>query len=99
MGDRVLNFSDLDGGLLVWGVASTDGTVRACRSKQDADIDAGLSGPIAVPVGAAGSSGHLTAVSPLTYYHPDHGWTYAAIGRSVDWVATARTTGGDRHPA
>jgi hypothetical protein len=57
-------------------VASPDGTVRACPSRQDAEIDAGLAGNLTIA--SVGDP-----VWPLVYYHPDGRWVYADTGFPV----------------
>jgi hypothetical protein len=95
MGDQFaeLSYTDLILDVTVWGVATAQGTVRACRSRQDAKIDAGIAAPIPI----RGARGQVTSVYPLVYYHPDQGWTYAAIGQPVT-PTTADTEPGGAPP-
>lgn len=70
--------------LTVWGVArpidTTPGvfSVRACPSREDAEIDAGLLGNVPAEQGQ---------VSPLVYHHPDGKWVFAATGWFVPTAA------------
>lgn len=95
MGDQFaeLSFADLDVDVLAWGVANPDGTVRACLSRQDAEIDAGLAARIPLP-DARQARQQITSVYPLACYHPDQGWTYAAIGLPVAVTTNDDGTGG-----
>jgi hypothetical protein len=77
--EKPLDFTRLDLGLTVWGIAAPfdEGIymVTAQKSAQDAVIAAGLVASYEPP-------GTVTLDEQLVYHHPDRGWVFAGTGEN-----------------
>jgi hypothetical protein len=77
----------IDARVTTWGVAipSKRGfTVRAYQSREDAEIHAGLAGPVSTPfVHPKTGAAQVGTVCPLVYHHPDGYWVFAGTGWDV----------------